>query len=440
MKQVISIVYVLLHLLTWETVAQTLTLDEALQLGQANRVELKARQLQVAIARAEETKRRARWLPQVSASADLRWNTQLQTSVFKDAPFANGEDVVVKFGVPFNNLLGIQADQAIYNAPLRLERQLNQLGVDSEQASLEKQQLDIRQQITDAYYQAVFNREKLPVSDAARQRANGYLEQAQIKFNSGTLLQSDLDRFRLDLSNAELTYRTNQREYALSLDNLRYQLNLPADRVVAPADSLAQLLRRYEGVEAVGSQPVVGSRIEIRQAELDRQTNRLNQQRERARLLPTVSAYGAYFGQQFADAPNPFGANTWFPYNYVGLKVSVPLFDGGQTRVARQTYDVRAQINQLTIERLTGEFSYQTKRAMSMLAQARENLVETRLNVAQAGRILAVDRVRYDTGTLLLADYRSSEYALQTAESSYLRAVYEVLLAQLQLRRALGGS
>ncbi|OIN56063.1 TolC family protein [Arsenicibacter rosenii] len=433
-------IYIVAYLVCWLTgsaLAQTpVTLEEALRLGQENRLELKGGQLQLRIAEGQEAKRQAGWLPQVNASADLRWNTQIQTSVLKDAPFANGQDVRVKFGVPFNNLLGAQADQKIYDAQSRVDRKLNQVGVESEQAGLEKLRIDVRQQITEAYYQAVFNREKLRLSEGARQRAQRYLEQAQTRFDAGSLLKTDFDRFGLDLSNAELTHRNNQREYALSLDNLRYRLNVPESQPVVPADSLGALFAQEKTEAALMGEPA--QRIEVRQEELNRQTNLLNQQRERARLSPTVSAYGAYYVQQFNDVFNPFTANTWFPYNYLGLKVNIPLFDGRQTRLNQQEYRLRAQISQTTIDRIRADVGYETKSALNALVQARDNLTETRRNITQAQAILAVDRVRFDAGTLLLADFRNSEYTLQNAENNYLKAVYDVLVGQLQLKKALG--
>ena len=79
--------------------AQKLSLDDALKMAIDNRFELKNQQLQLRIAEGEEAKLRAKWLPQVNASADMRWNTQLQTSVFKNAPFANGQDVKLVLGL-----------------------------------------------------------------------------------------------------------------------------------------------------------------------------------------------------------------------------------------------------------------------------------------------------------------------------------------------------
>ncbi len=423
--------FILFFLPLIATAQSPISLPQALQQAQTNRLEVTNGQLQAQIAESDEARRRARWQPQVNAGADFRWNTQIQRNVIKGGFTGNGPDQVLRFGTPINNVLNVQAEQKIYDAQSRIDHDINRLNVTSQQAALERVKVDVRQQVTEAYYQAVFNREKRQLSERAVERARGYLDQAQTRLQAGTLLESDFNRFALDLSNAELTLRNDSRDYKLSLDNLRYRISTPD--AVEPADSLAALFAQFRADEGA-----TGQRVEIQQEELARQVNVLNERKEQARLNPVVSAYGAYFAQQFADTFNPFASGTWLPYNYVGLKINVPLFDGRQTRLNRQDYVRRAQINQNTAQRLRNDFDYETRQARNTLEQARENLTETQRNIAQAQNILTVDRVRFDAGTLLLADFRNSEYALQQAENNYLRAVYDVLLGQLQVKRALG--
>ncbi|WP_232325945.1 TolC family protein [Spirosoma montaniterrae] len=215
-----------------------LTLPQALQQAQSNRLELTNQQLQTQITESDETRRRARWQPQVNAGADFRWNTQIQRNIIRGGFTGTGTDQVLQFGTPVNNVLNVQAEQKVYDAQSRIDRRINRLNVDNQQATLEKLKVDVRQQVTEAYYQAVFNREKQRLSEQAKMRAQSYLEQAQTRLQAGTLLKTDLDRFALDLSNADLTLRNDQRDYALSLDNLRYRINSP--QAVEPADSLGR--------------------------------------------------------------------------------------------------------------------------------------------------------------------------------------------------------
>jgi outer membrane protein len=87
MKKVIFgfIIYTSISMQGFTSFAQKITLNEAIQKGIENRIELKTQALNIQIASSENNKIKAKWLPQVSASGDVRWNTQLQTTVL---PFA----------------------------------------------------------------------------------------------------------------------------------------------------------------------------------------------------------------------------------------------------------------------------------------------------------------------------------------------------------------
>ena len=121
--------------------AQKITLEEATRRAIDHRQELKTQALQIRIAAAQNDRLRAGWLPQVSASADLRWNTQLQTNILPIGEFGipgipPGATREVAFGTHFNNLLGIQADQKIYDGHRKIDRALNDAATESEQNQL----------------------------------------------------------------------------------------------------------------------------------------------------------------------------------------------------------------------------------------------------------------------------------------------------------------
>ncbi|HNM26428.1 MAG TPA: TolC family protein, partial [Saprospiraceae bacterium] len=204
-----SISVLLLSVFSAAIHAQTITLDEAIAQGLRNRPELKAGEVQIRIAEGANDKLRAQWLPQLSASADLRWNTELQTSVLPIGQFGlpgvpSDATQEIQIGVPFNNALGVQAEQKIYDANRRIDRQINAAQVENRQTALSQQSRDIRFAITEAYYAAVFNREKRELAGQALDRARLNLRIAQNQLEAGAALPNDVARLSLEVSNAQL--------------------------------------------------------------------------------------------------------------------------------------------------------------------------------------------------------------------------------------------
>lgn len=414
--------------------AQKLSLDDALKMAIDNRFELKNQQLQLRIAEGEEAKLRAKWLPQVNASADMRWNTQLQTSVFKNAPFANGQDVKLVLGVPFNNNVGISAEQKVYDAATKYDRLINSETVEGQKITLEKQKIDIKQAVTEAYYAVLFSQEKITLAEKAVVRAQAYWESGKTKWEKGTILKNDFDRLQLEVNNAQTALTKAKQDLKVNQAYLLYQIGLKQTSVEL-TETLEKVLATSENTTP---ETALDTRPELKQEQSALRVNELLQQKQKSRLAPLVSAYGNYTALQLNDKFNPFSSGTWFPFNYVGLKLNIPLYDGKQTAILRNEYALKTQVNRYTIDKLKGDFEYEITNTTTVLAQEKANVLDTKKNVALAQQILETDRFRYEKGTLLLADLKNIEYSLQDAETNYLNSVYQFLIAYVRYKKAAG--
>jgi hypothetical protein len=145
------VIYTTFYLQSFTVFAQKITLNEAIQKGIENRIELKTQALNIQIASSENVKIKAKWLPQLSASGDVRWNTQLQTTILPFAlPGSNESQTIVKFGRPFNNTFAIQAEQKVYDANKKIDRLVNDTQTDAQKNTLEQQKINLKQSITEA--------------------------------------------------------------------------------------------------------------------------------------------------------------------------------------------------------------------------------------------------------------------------------------------------
>lgn len=410
-----------------------ITLDEAIKIGLENRIELKNQTLQLKISQTENEKIKAKWLPQINGNADFRWNTQLQTTVLPFSVVPGESSSQIQLGLPFNTTLGIQADQKIYDANKKIDRQINDTNVENQQNSLVQQQINIRQAIMEAYYLVVFNKERLTFAQNQWQRNQVNLQNAETRFKAGTLLPNELERNKLDLSNAQLTRQKAQQDLALSLENLKYQINFQ-DKAIDVIDNLETILQTTAGSYEI----MLERRPEIKSEETYLRLNELNVQKQKAQTLPSVSAYGNYSVLQLSKQLNPFAAGTWFPFNFVGIKANIPIFDGKQAKLAANDFLVRQQINRNNIEKYKADFSYEAKNALTQLEQAKLDITETKKNVVLAQQILATDTFRYEKGVLTISELKNTEFSLQNAENNYLSSVYGFLVAHIKYKKAIG--
>jgi outer membrane protein TolC len=419
--------------------AQSLTLEAAIQQGLQNRPELRAQQLQVQLAGSENDKIKARWMPQISGTADVRWNTQLQTSVLPIGKFGipgvPTDDVRrIQMGIPFNNALSVQLNQKIFDASAKTDRQINEAQITLQRNTLEQTQINIRYEIAEAYYTALFNQERIDLARQALERAELNLKVGQNQLKDGAVLSNDVDRFALDAGNARFSLRKAEQDLALSLDNLKYRIRLAPEEPLVLADKLTALVQRDTAlVPARG-----GQRPEIRAEQTALELNTLNEKKQATRNLPTISGYADYTLLQLHDHFNPFASGTWFPYNYIGIKADIPIYDGRQAKLAAADYNLRQQINRANLEKLQADIGYEIRSQVKSLLQARLDLVQSRDNVTLARKIFETDRFRFEKGVFKQTELKNSEFSLQTAENNYLSSVYNFLIAHLKYKKAAG--
>ncbi|TAE47064.1 MAG: TolC family protein [Bacteroidetes bacterium] len=418
----------------------SLSMAQALEIGVSQRADLQKQALNITLSQNEVDKTRTRLLPQANFAGDLRVNTQLQNNVLPGEIFSQPggpvqEDQLVKFGTRFNYNFGLSATQQIYNPAYRFDQSLNQLNIETEQLKLEQQTRDAQLSIAQAYYSVMLNEKSVLLSRAGVSRAQSYYASALEKFKGKNLLQTELDRFALDVDNAKLALHRDSLSLELSRKNLRYQMALPEDQVFTLTDSLENVLdldlSQYAREEA-------SIRTEIKREQLQIAVSEVNYQKQSALYRPTVSLYGNYSIQHLSNDVNPFTDNTWFPYNYLGLQVTLPVFDGLLKERTKDEMRIRQEISRRQIEQLEQDYSYEASSSLSAMQTAMASLAYARKNYRQAADLIKVNELRYQQGSLLASEVVNAEYSLQVAQNNLLRSSYDYLLARLNWMKATG--
>ena len=413
-----------------------LSLEEAFQRARVNRQELQAQNLQISIAESANEKVRAQWLPTLDASADLRWNTLLQSNVLPIGAFGipgvpPDATRAVRFGTPFNNALSVQATQKIVDANSRIDRQINDNETERQRNEARRRESDARFEVAAAYYNARWQQERLRFATQAESRAQILLDEANVRLQNGAILQNDRDRLLLDLQNAQRAQKKAAADLALARKNLNYQMRAPEDAQWTLSETLEQL-------QAALPTPQINNRPEILAENLAATDLELRSRKQLARLRPSVDAYGNVSLLQLHDQPNPFAADTWFPFHYVGIRATVPIYDGRLTRLEAREFARRAEINRLNAQKLQADFSYQTEQFKIAVQQAELDMTQAKESLELAKQIYETDALRFEQGVTLITTLRDSAFARQQAENDYLAAAYSWLVAALNYRRASG--
>lgn len=287
-----------------------------------------------------------------------------------------------------------------------------------------QRQNEIRFAITEAYFSSLFQVEKLKIAQQNIERVKSNLEYIKTRFSLGVALKNDLDKQQLELSNAELSLRKAQQDYDFSLVVLKYQMQIDPESPIEINEKISNFSGKTEAIIPNNSTQ------NITDLQLEKNSMLLNQlQAEKISKWnkPTVSAYGNVSVLALNENISPF--------SYVGVRASLPIYDGKQAKLSAEEYKIRQQINQLNVQKITADLDFKVKNAQKNLKQAQFDLEETQKNIALAKQIYDTDLFRFEQGNIVQSEVKNSAYNLNVAENNYLTALYNVLLVQLELKK-----
>jgi outer membrane protein TolC len=134
-----------------------------------------------------------------------------------------------------------------------------------------------------------------------------------------------------------------------------------------------------------------------------------------------------------------FGESKWWtPYSFVGLNLRVPISAYYKDRSQIDSQLLKAKQLDLQIQQRKSDIQYQYESAMADLQNASANVTQTGESYNLAKRIYALQEAQVTSGSLLYSNLLDTERSLSLAEQNYIRAVYDLMVAQINFQRAVG--
>ena len=134
------------------------------------------------------------------------------------------------------------------------------------------------------------------------------------------------------------------------------------------------------------------------------------------------------------------GPGSWTNDETIGLQISVPIYDQGQTNynVAVAASQLDQAIANLNLTRLTVESNVRS--ALATLISSRASFVQARSELTSAQVSLDATQAQYKVGATTILNVVTAEANLTTAQSGYITALYGVYTAEENYLFAMGTS
>jgi outer membrane protein TolC len=128
----------------------------------------------------------------------------------------------------------------------------------------------------------------------------------------------------------------------------------------------------------------------------------------------------------------------WYPTGFVGASLSIPLFDGLQkhSRIDQAKLSLKKTKNDL--ENITNALYLECVSGRTMMMNAIASLTTQEKNVDLANEVYTVSKLKYEQGVGSNLEVINAETSLKEAQTNYYNALYDALVAKVDLDKALG--
>ena len=414
----------------------TLSLQQAMDTGLKNRYDVQANGYAIALAENAVRKKKNEWLPDIKGSGDIRYNAQVQSTYIPPGLLGLSKSELLTLGAKNATVFGLDLEQPVYAPGITMDVKIAQNELALQKETNRQAATDIKMQIAGAYLDVLLKDLQQQLVSHDERRYREYFELAQGKYDHGSLTGNDYLQIRLDYENAKVQTTKASQNYALAVDNLKHQVNIPAGTTLLLSDTPgSENISQYQPPAAY----TVSDRTELRQLRLREQSQRLQLQKTRQGVLPTLSFVGNYSQQFLYDNFNYTKGEWWSPFSYIGLKLTVPLTAHISNRADRREYQFELAQTAWTIRQKTADIDYEVQKTATELDNAWKNMQITKKNYELSDTIYQNQQQQFALGAFQYSSLLDAGRTVSTAEQNYISAVYDYLLATLTYQRATGG-
>jgi outer membrane protein TolC len=414
----------------------SLSLNDAIQRALANRYDLKIQKVNSKITEKQLSEVSVRSLPQISSDLDVRYNSQLQTNILpKGILNPASPEIAAKFGTNYNTLWGFNLNQQIFNPVNFSDRKIANIQTEYQRQNEKLTEITIKQDVTEAYFTALLWKEKVDLSTENVKRAQEVYEVTKNQLGNAQATQYDVQRNLIDVENAKATNEQNGNSYKLSVNDLLYKISDDSLKNPALTDKITDLIQAFSLIPKDNEEI---KRTELTQEKIQLEIYKLNMKKQSLTYLPTLSVYGNYSLQYLNNDFTPFTSKNWYPFNYFGVKASIPIFDGGLKAKTRQEYELRTEVSKFNYNKLTRDYKQEVQSTQTALNNALSDLNYQKKNLALIEDLYKIDTERLKIGAIRQTDLTSTYYTLQQTQTNYLNSVYNYLVAVVRYKRAAG--
>ena len=416
------------------------TVQQAVDYAKKNSVQVKNALLDYKIQQQTNREITAVAYPQLNASGMFQDFLNIPTSLIPAAftGGAAGTFIPVKFGTKYNVTGGFDVSQLLFDGQVFVGLKARPIALDFYTKQTEVTEEMINVNVQKIYYQLVVGRQQMTSIDANIERFQKLLKDTKEIFKQGFAERLDVDKVTVQLNNIQTEKIKVQNQLDAGNAGLKFLMNMPQKDTLVLTDSISENKIKDN---ILGDEYKYEDRKEYQLLSLGIKLGELNVKRYRLSFLPTLAAFGSYSKNAQRQEFNFFKGGSegqWFPTSLIGLKLTVPIFDGfaKSARVKKAKLELEKTTNNL--EQLKASIDYDVVQAKLKITSSVVTMDNQKKNMQLAEQVYNTTKKKYESGLGSNQEIYNAQAELKVAQNNYYAALYDAIIAKIDYQKAIG--
>ena len=330
---------------------------------------------------------------------------------------------------------GVSASLPLVNAQLWQSLRISDQDVELAVEKARSSRLETVTQVKKAYYTVLLAKEAFEVYKSVYENALDNLQLTEKKYNAQRASELDLTRAKTNLANAIPNVVDSENSVQLGLWQLKAVMGVDLDTDIDVAGTISDYAAELSAPLPEGLS--LEDNSTLRQLAIQAGQLAGNIKLQQYANIPSLALAFSYSLNAMAN-DYVFKDYRWSPYSYVGLSLSIPIFNGGKRYFAIRQAKVQAA--QLDIQRANTERQLQIaiRSSLSTMGTATRSYASASSAVETAEKAYGIANQSYEVGRSTLTDLGDAQLALTRARLGVCQAIFSYLSAKSDLEGTLG--
>jgi len=413
------------------------TVQQAVDYAKQNSVQVKNALLDYQVQKQTNREITSVAYPQISASGNFNDYLVIPTSLLP-AEIAGGPAGTyfpVKFGTKYNASGGFDVSQLLFDGQVFVGLIARGVALKFYEKQTEITEEMINVNVQKIYYQLVVGKQQMTSVDANIGRFEKLLKDTKEIYKQGFAERLDVDKVSVQLNNLQTEKIKIQSQLDAGNAGLKFLMNMPQKELLLLTDSITED-KIKENILADNYK--YEDRKEYQFLTIAKQLNEFNVRRYKLSYLPVLSAFGNYSKNAQRQKFDFFKGGQWFTTSLIGLKLSVPIFDGFAKSSRVQKAKIEVQRTNNNIEQLKSSIDNDVAQARLKITASVVTMDNQKRNIELAEKVYNTTKIKYEQGLGNNQEIYNAQTELKIAQNNYYSSLYDAIIAKIDYQKATG--